>query len=301
MQEWLIDILRNPQTGNRLRPVPTAGNLEDEQTGVAFPVKENIPVFTEIQRNEQTDLHKKLGTEFDYIDHYQTDAEFFDYFEEDDNPATVHDLKRFRQSVLKRIPKQSRRILDVGCGKAWVAEAMIAEGKQVVSLDIAFANTSKALQRIPSPSHAAVIADVYNLPFPEHTFDCVTACEIMEHTYDPALFVEKLWRIVKPGGTLIISVPYKEKIKYNLCIHCNRPTPENAHLHSFDKKKLEKLSRQPDAERIEIKPVGNKVLVQLRTHLLFRHTGFKCWNAMDSLASHVLDKAYRVILVMKKK
>lgn len=298
MQEWLIDILRNPHNGNKL--VRNGNEFVDEGTNARFSIKENIPIFTEKETKGKTALHKELDTEFHYVEHYREDAFLYDYFKEEDAPAMRHKLKRFHQSILKEIPSHAQTILDVGCGSAWIAQALIPEGKRVVSMDIAFTNTQKALEKTPSPQHVAVVADVFNLPFAEHSFDCITACEIMEHTYDPPLFMEKLWLLLKPGGTLIVSVPYKEKIEYYLCVHCNKPTPRNAHLHSFDKEKLQQLGQPLATKKVTIRTVGNTILIKLRTHVFLQYLPFSWWKGIDTFFTKLVDKAEWVVAVLSR-
>ena len=97
------------------------------------------------------------------------------------------------------------------------------------------------LKKYPFERHHAIVADVYALPFQTNTFDCIVAAEVMEHTPDPKLFIAHLLRILKPNGTLIITTPFNERIPHSLCVHCNRATPHNAHLHSFDQQKIKAL------------------------------------------------------------
>ena len=46
------------------------------------------------------------------------------------------------------------------------------------------------------------------LPFPENTFDIVSAVDILEHLQDEEPFVRELRRIMKPSGTLYLTVPH---------------------------------------------------------------------------------------------
>ena len=68
------------------------------------------------------------------------------------------------------------------------------------------------------------------------SFDIIVASEIIEHVYDPKMFIDCLLDILKPSGKIIITTPYNEKIPLSLCVHCNQLTPGNAHLHSFNEK-----------------------------------------------------------------
>ncbi|NLT50772.1 MAG: class I SAM-dependent methyltransferase, partial [Ignavibacteria bacterium] len=161
---------------------------------------------------------------FRYAEHYKKDAAEFDYFEERCG-ATEHDERRLREYIISLIPNSVDTILDVGCGSAWIAKNMLPKHKKVISLDISVTNPKKALSIYPFSNHSGLTADSFFLPFRSNSFSCIVASEIIEHVVSPADFVKELIRVLKPSGKLIISTPYKEKIQYVLCIHCNRTTP----------------------------------------------------------------------------
>lgn len=238
---------------------------------------------------------------FDYARHYTEDAEQFDYFGEKSDRLTVTHLRLLRSSAMRMVPKDTALLLDVGCGSAFVAGHFCPRGVKVVSMDIAQANARKALDKYLYDNHAAVVADAYHLPFADHVFDCFIASEIIEHTVDPKGFVDSLLAKLKPGGILIVSTPYKERIAYSLCIHCNCKTPHNAHLHSFDKEKMQRMVSALPADIVKMRLVGNKLL--LRTHLvvLVAKLGFWVWRFVDGLLNRILPKAEHFIIVMKKR
>ena len=289
IKDWLLDILRCPDTGEDLA---LSDNGRQISTGTrTFPVNDDIPTFLEKKEN---------GDVFDYTTHYTTDAEEFDYFSDETDPLTALHLKLLRTLVMNHVPDTATLVLDVGCGSAFVAQHLCPRGKKVVSMDIAYANAHKALSRYPNENHAAVVADAYHLPFADSSFDCIIASEIIEHTVDPRGFVASLLSKLKPGGTLIVSTPYKEQIAYSLCIHCNRKTPHNAHLHSFDEEKVRRMVAPLHAEIKGIRLVGNKLL--LRTHLsvLLSHLGMPVWKSCDRIANSLIHKANHFIITITK-
>ena len=239
-------------------------------------------------------------SDFNYIDHYKKDAVEFDYFEERKG-ATAHDERRVREYIISKIPKNVNSILDVGCGNGWVAKEFLPKGKQVFSLDISVTNPAIAKKLYPSEKHFGIAADSFHLPFNDNSFDCVIASEIIEHVFDPAAFVKELFRVVKKGGSLIITTPYKEKIIYYLCIHCNQKTPANAHIHSFDEMKLESLYSGNDLESFKYETFGNKVLLFLRTHVILKFFPFWLWKLKDKFANWIYNKPVHIICVYKKK
>ena len=191
MKDWLLDILREPDTQASLKYNEQEHALLS--SGNSFKVEDDIPSFV-------GEKPSKAG--FDYTSHYAIDAEQFDYFRERTDLLTATHLRLLRDTVMKQVPAGSRLLLDVGCGCAFVAERFCPKGINVVSMDIARANTQKALSKYPFPTHAAVVADAYHLPFADQTFDCIVASEIIEHTVDPQGFVASLLSKLKPGAEI---------------------------------------------------------------------------------------------------
>ena len=74
-------------------------------------------------------------------------------------------------------------------------------------MDISITNPVKVLKENPGENHAAIVADAYYLPFKKNTFDVIIASEIMEHVYDPKLFIARLMEVLRPGGSLVINTP----------------------------------------------------------------------------------------------
>jgi len=239
-------------------------------------------------------------SKLNYIEHYKKDAEEFDYFEERTG-ATEHDEKRVREYIVSKFPRNANSILDVGCGKGWVAKEFLPKGKKVFSLDISVTNPAIINKLHSSKNHYGITADSFHLPFDDQSVDCIIASEIIEHVIDPAGFVKELFRVVKKGGSLIITTPYKEKIIYYLCVHCNQKTPANAHLHSFDEIKLENLYSEKDLESFKYETFGNKALINLRTYLLLQFFPFWLWKLKDKFANLVFNKPVHIICVYKKR
>lgn len=293
MKDWLFDILRTPDTGEKLTYNPETNYLEAQN--VSFPIENDIPAFvSEKQSKEDT------STLFDYIRHYMTDAEQFDYFRERTDRLTVINLQMLRTTVIKQVPSSASLILDVGCGCAYVAEHFCKKGIKVVSMDIARTNVQKALSKFPSPNHAAVVADAFHLPFADRTFDCIIASEIIEHTIDPKGFIASLLSKLKPGGTLIVSTPYKEKIEYSLCIHCNCKTPHNAHLHSFDKDKMRQIIEPCNAEIRNMRLVGNKILLHSHLAVALSWLGMPVCRTADRIINRLIPKAEHFVITITK-
>ncbi len=234
-----------------------------------------------------------------YFVHYQKDAEFFDYF----SPKfieTENEEKRVYQYILSKIPPTARLIADVGCGNGWLANSLLNMDRIVFSIDISFKNVRKVIEKYPSENHFGIVADAYFLPFKDSTFDCIVASEIIEHLNEPVNFVNELIRIVKPKGKIILTTPYREKIRYTLCIHCNNPTPLNAHLHSFDENNLDEIFNNV-VSKISWKyyKFGNSLIQYFRMYKLLSVFPFSIWKQMDKFLNLFFKPKHILIEIIK--
>lgn len=251
--------------------------------------------------NATSHAHQDHATSFDYLDHYEKDAEAFDYYAPVTDAATEHEHRRLHETILRELPTTAQSVLDIGCGNAWAAAALTARGKSVVSFDIASQNLRKALQKVPHPNHFAVRGDVLQLPFKAASFDAVISAEVIEHVPHLQGYLDNIIRVLKPGGRAVITTPYDEKIQYSLCIHCNRQTPLHAHIHSFREDSLNRYLAGRDDVTYRAYGMANKALVLLRTHPLLNPLPYRAWSVVDRLANRVIRKPGRLIFVLDKR
>ena len=264
-------------------------------------IREGIPIILPRMNSEKkksTSFHISFNTEFDYIEHYKRDAEIFDYFNKSDN-ITESERNRLNQKLSSLVNKSSRSILDVGCGNGWLSRMMQNDHNSVVSLDISFINVKKTLMNQSHQNHSGIVADVFHLPFPDDSFDTIIASEIIEHTYDPNKFIDCLLQILKPDGQLIISTPYNEKISLSLCVHCNKPTPIDAHLHTFNEKNIIGIIPS-NVKKWQTETMSNHYLLKTRINFLLRKMPFIIYEPIDSIANKIFKNPTRFIIKIIK-
>ncbi len=225
----------------------------------------------------------------DYIAHYRTDAENFDYFTNQDPDDRAYE-KIFRKFIVG-LARQPRTIVDIGSGGGWTSAI---PHDNIFYVDL----SPKNLASLRSDTSGPVMADAQRLPFRNDSVEFVIASEIIEHLNDPATAAGEIWRVLKPGGRAIVSTPYKEKIRYALCIHCNQVTPWNAHLHSFDRATL--LSYFPAAADKRSFVFGSKILTTMRMPRIFTKLPLWTWRIIDRVLIGLVDKAQHIVVVVEK-
>lgn len=290
MDATFLDLLVHPVSKKELSYDDKNNCLTDGTD--TFPVKNQVPLL--LPPSSAGDQEAA----FNYQEHYEKDALVFDYFA-DWHPVHKEENRRLHQQILRTIPRDAGLILDVGCGGAWLAKALIPKGKKVISMDISTTNPMRAVQQVASPLHWGLVADVYSLPLKERSVDCIIASEIIEHVKDPQLFLAALYKALKPGGSLIVTTPFNETIGQSLCIHCNQLTPHNAHIHSFTAEKIKSIAPQQALTRT--RTFNSKVLVNLQLHLLLKKLPFALWAVVDKTVNGMMGKrAMRLMLIAKK-
>jgi SAM-dependent methyltransferase len=105
-----------------------------------------------------------------------------------------------------------RRVLDVGCRTGALTRAY-ADGNEVVGVDV----DREALAEAAKLGIETHWADAeHPLPFADESFDAVVLGEVLEHLRDPARLVAEARRVLRPGGTLVGSVPNSFRLKNRL-------------------------------------------------------------------------------------
>lgn len=106
--------------------------------------------------------------------------------------------------MLADVDMTGLQALDAGCGTGRGAERLKQRGASVTVLDLG----SKLVQiAVGRTSGSGVVASVDAIPFASSTFDIVFSTEVIEHTPDPLAAVTEMWRVLRPGGRLVLSTP----------------------------------------------------------------------------------------------
>ncbi len=94
------------------------------------------------------------------------------------------------------------RVIDLGCGtmpfRPWVEEV---------------ASTYHGLDVSAKADGVALIGDIQNLAMiVDAAYDAVLCCEVLEHVPEPSKAIQEMFRILKPGGVALITVPHLSRL-----------------------------------------------------------------------------------------
>ncbi|MGB3771377.1 MAG: methyltransferase domain-containing protein [Rhodococcus sp. (in: high G+C Gram-positive bacteria)] len=109
------------------------------------------------------------------------------------------------------------RVIDIGCGQGRHSYELYRRGAHVTAFDqnadeldevkVMFGAMADEGQVPSSATAETVVGDALSLPFPDGWFDGVVVSEMLEHVPEDARAIAEIARVVRPGGTVAVSVP----------------------------------------------------------------------------------------------
>jgi len=103
------------------------------------------------------------------------------------------------------------RVLDIGCQGGHQLALLREHFDEAVGLDVAPYEEMWAL--FPDIDFIVHDVDAASIPYPDGHFDCIIATNVLEHVFDVYGFVREVHRLLRPGGTCVISVPNIAEIR----------------------------------------------------------------------------------------
>ncbi len=143
-------------------------------------------------------------------------------------------------------------------------------------------------QQPSNPGHT-VAADATALPYADNSFDRIIAAEVLEHIDDDERAIAELARVLRPGGTIAVTVPAQaaERVCWALSADYHAPAVPDGHVRIYSSKEL----------RAKLSTAGLEVSDSHGAHGL--HTPYwwlRCWVGPNN-DRHRLVRAYHRLLV----
>lgn len=195
--------------------------------------------------------------------------------------------------------RPGERVLDLGCGGGRHAFEALRRGAQVVAFDQEAAELKDVAGvvsamagngEIPVPGRGTcTCGDATALPYPDGCFDRIVAAEVLEHIHTDEAAIAELARVLRPGGTIAVTVPawLAERICWLLSEDYHAPAAPGGHVRIYTRSVLRSRLRGAG-----LRPSGSH-----RAHGLHSpYWWLRCAVGPDN-DTHLLVRAYHTVLV----
>jgi SAM-dependent methyltransferase len=146
------------------------------------------------------------------------------------------------------------RVLDMGCGAGRHAFEMYRRGGDVIAFDqdadelagvLELFGAMKEAGEVPEGAEADIKeGDALALPFADDEFDRIVAAEVLEHVPADIQAIGELVRVLRPGGTIAVSVPRWLPEIINWKLSDDSHNVEGGHIRIYtDKELVDKLTK----------------------------------------------------------
>lgn len=196
MKERLLQWLICPGDGGRLTLTDRQKRNEEIESGALicatcgarYPIVRGVPRFV-----KSDNYASSFGLQWNRHAKVQLDSRNGSHFSRE----RFYSITEWSPSEL-----ENRLMLDVGCGAGRFAEIALNAGAEVIGIDLSSA-VDAAYDNLGNHSRFhCVQASVYELPFPDATFDYAYCIGVIQHTPDPLKTVESIVTKIKPGGAI---------------------------------------------------------------------------------------------------
>lgn len=188
-----------------------------------------------------------------------------EYGWKDAHPNCAHEY--ILPAVLREVRALAKggtlRMIDIGCGNGVVASLLAKEGHNVTAIDVS--PDGIEIARSAFPGVRFEVCSVYDdrvLEITGGAIECIVSLEVVEHLFYPKKLLDQSYRILRPGGHLVVSTPYHGYLK-NLAISLvNRWDRhftvgwDGGHIKFFSKRSLSEMANAAGFKNTRFVGVG---------------------------------------------
>jgi SAM-dependent methyltransferase len=178
----------DPRTGS---PLHRVGDEYVSSEGATYPIVDGVVRFV-----PQENYAAAFGLEWKLHSRTQLDS----------HTGTNISAVRLERCLGRPIETlRGMRVLEAGCGAGRFTELLVKAGAFVHSIDLSVAVEANRGNIGDRPNYVVGQADLRSPPFPSESFDIVICLGVLQHTPSPEESIAALYRMVTPGGQLVID------------------------------------------------------------------------------------------------
>jgi len=163
---------------------------------------------------------------------------------------------KFYRAAVTMAGAVSGRVLDLGCGVGGLLEQIRSRfpGVSLFGGDISFVLSRETKKK--NPAARVFQGDAEALPLHDAVFDCAFMTEVLEHLLDYEKGLSEVYRVLRPGGRVVVTVPNRGWVRYDRFM-TERVAFQPVDDHWFTQAELERLVVSAGFQIITIRGWGS--------------------------------------------
>ena len=162
-----------------------------------FIIVENKPI---IKKEKKCDTVCIVNNIESYVKRPPPQTQWIKKIVVGENPTTIKNCATFVEAVEKLSPNPKVLVIGSsekgsGTGKLWSSSKIQIHGVDIYS-----------------SKYVDVICDAHYLPLEENSYDGVWIQAVLEHVVEPALVVDEIYRVLRPGGAVYAETPFMQQV-----------------------------------------------------------------------------------------
>jgi SAM-dependent methyltransferase len=113
-------------------------------------------------------------------------------------------LKAYADAAIRAT---GRAVLDIGCNDGYGTVLLSPDSPPTAGIDVSVEAIAVARRRPEATAIDFSVVDGGRLPFPDRSFELVTAFQVIEHIADVTPFIDEIRRVAAPGATIVFTTP----------------------------------------------------------------------------------------------
>jgi SAM-dependent methyltransferase len=169
-----------------------------------------------------------------------------------------------RRALVLGEARPGERVLDLGCGAGRFVAVLRDAGADPVGVEIAPAALERARAVAPG-ADLRLLAEDGSIPLEHRSADLVWCSEVLEHVADGAHLLQEARRVLKPGGRILLTVPFHGRVQAALVALTRFERhfdPQGQHLRFFTRRSLRAALLAAGFEEPRIRAVGRVPLLR---------------------------------------